>query len=292
MKIILYLLGKKGYIVLKKLIERFGRDIFEYIVVAKDINIINDYFGEIQSLLEDNNIIYYSRNKEPLESKLYKFAIGWRWILKDTYNLIIFHDSLLPYYRGFSPVVNALINGERKIGVTALFAKDEVDTGDIIFQKSFEINYPVKVADVIEKTSEIYSQIAVEIVNNLINKKSLIFKPQNNQIATYSMWRDEKDYQIDWFLKAEEIKRFIDAVGYPYKGALSHIENIPIRIEDASIVKDRLIENRKVHVGKVTSIKAQKPIVVCGQGLLQIDKMFNENGENLLPLKTFRTRFH
>jgi methionyl-tRNA formyltransferase len=51
----------------------------------------------------------------------FNIAISWRWMLKVS-NLIVIHDSLLPKYRGFSPLVNMLINGEDTLGVTVLFA--------------------------------------------------------------------------------------------------------------------------------------------------------------------------
>jgi methionyl-tRNA formyltransferase len=53
------------------------------------------------------------------------------------------HDSLLPKYRGFAPLPNALINGEREVGVTALFASEEYDMGDIVCQRRLAVEYPM-----------------------------------------------------------------------------------------------------------------------------------------------------
>ena len=49
----------------------------------------------------------------------------------------------MPKYRGFAPLVNSLVNGEKIIGVTALFASEEYDNGDIIMQSSVDITYPI-----------------------------------------------------------------------------------------------------------------------------------------------------
>jgi methionyl-tRNA formyltransferase len=57
--------------------------------------------------------------------------------------LVVFHDSILPQYRGFNPLVSALINGDSRVGVTAM-GTDEFDKGDIIGQRTIAINIPSK----------------------------------------------------------------------------------------------------------------------------------------------------
>ena len=71
-------------------------------------------------------------------------AVSWRWMIKHPKNkLIVFHDSILPKYRGFAPLVNMLINGEKEIGVSAIFGADEYDS-EIISEKT-TISYPIKI---------------------------------------------------------------------------------------------------------------------------------------------------
>ena len=86
----------------------------------------------------------------------YQLAIGWRWLISGTENLIVLHDSLLPKYRGFAPLVNSLINGEQEIGVTAIWAGPEFDAGEIIFQEKAGICYPIKIQEAIEIVSGLY----------------------------------------------------------------------------------------------------------------------------------------
>lgn len=73
------------------------------------------------------------------------------------------HDSLLPKYRGFAPLNWAIINGEKKTGVTLFHIEGETDTGDIILQKSFKIG-PTEFADneIFEKCIEASVKVVVE----------------------------------------------------------------------------------------------------------------------------------
>ena len=108
---------------------------------------------------------------------------------------------------------------------------------------------------------------------------------------TYSLWRDEDDYRVDWYKSAEDIDRFIDAVGYPYSGAFSLIHEQKVRIIDADPIEDVQVENRIP--GKVIFIENGKPVIVCGKGLLRVNELVDDKTkQSILASLKFRTRFH
>lgn len=119
-KIAFYIMNSKGLYVLNQFVKKFGSTYIDYIVSSKDKNIRNDSYKNIQKIANKENIRFFDRfdNFESIENNFsgYKFAIGWRWIIKNERKLIIFHDSLLPRYRGFAPLVNTLINNESRGG--------------------------------------------------------------------------------------------------------------------------------------------------------------------------------
>ena len=119
----------------------------------------------IHDLCEKEQIKWVDRSCKPIIDSAYSIAIAWRWLIPiETHNtLIILHDSLLPKYRGFAPLVNMLINHEPSIGVTALFANEEFDRGDIICQKSDSVVYPIRIDEAIEKVSKLYVEIVLDI---------------------------------------------------------------------------------------------------------------------------------
>ena len=217
-------------------------------------------------------------------------AVSWRWLITENFSsTIIFHDSLLPKYRGFAPLVSALIKGDDRIGVTALLAQGEYDSGPIIAQESTSITYPVTIRQTIEKIIPCYEDLVLKVGNMIMNGNLKPFQQDDAQ-ATYSLWRDESDYEIDWNWDASQIRRFIDATGYPYKGALTYILGSKVRIFTAEEVKDVAIENRTP--GKVIFCRHGEPIIVCGTGLLKVKyAVFDDTKEEVIPLSKFRTRF-
>jgi methionyl-tRNA formyltransferase len=286
----LFLMNQKGLAVLQALLNDFGSSRVEMVVTAKDESVESDFCREIQELCQQSGIAVYDRKSYPTVSSTYSFSIGWRWLLRDLRKLIIFHDSLLPRYRGFNPLVSYLLNKENEVGVTALFAQEHFDTGDIISQESTRISHPMRIQKAIELIAPLYCQLAVSLMKRIVEGAELNSTPQNSALATYSLWRDEQDYSIDWKRDAEYIQRFIYAVGNPYKGAATQINGTAARVHDADILDDLIFENRVP--GKVFRIDQGCPIVVCGKGLLKITVISSdESGESLLPMQRIRTRF-
>lgn len=291
MQIALFLMSEKGFNVLQSLIDNHYETMIECVVQAKDNNVQNDFYQDIHTLCVDNKIPVFDKKEKPTIQSLYCIAISWRWIIpiSETNKLIVLHDSLLPKYRGFAPLVNMLINKEDKIGVTALFANKEFDRGDIIAQRNVHINYPIKIQQAIEIISPLYAQIVIDIFCQLSAGQSLSSNPQKEQDASYSLWRDEEDYHIDWSNEASRIQQMIYSVGYPYKGAYSIVDGVKYRIIDCELVEEVVIENRTP--GKILFMENGLPVIVCGKGLLRLTKITDEEGNNLLPLRKFRIRF-
>jgi len=279
-------MNKKGLEVLKSLTQFISVEDF-LIVSNTDTGVIDDYYEQIQSFCQLNKISFYNSNAE-LPKSSFKFAIGWRWLIKDSTNLIVLHDSLLPKYRGFAPLVNSLINGEKEIGVTALYANDNFDSGDIISQSKVSIEYPIKIKDAIIKIIPLYISIISKILLKINSNSELEGVPQKNSLATYSLWRDEEDYFIDWNQDSSNIKRMIDAGGYPYKGAHTYVNEEIAIVKECEVVEDVIIVNRQY--GKVIFMETGNPIVVCKSGLLKINFMYNTKGEKINKIK-FRSRF-
>ena len=107
------------------------------------------------------------------------FFVGWRYLLpldlisrKNTVN-VVFHDSMLPEYRGFSPTQWAVINGETDTGVTMFIPDSGMDEGDIIDQ----IKVPIGPLDYIKSVTESVTQAYLDLLEkNFTNLKSGNFK--------------------------------------------------------------------------------------------------------------------
>jgi methionyl-tRNA formyltransferase len=292
-KVAFYVMNSKGYYILEKFIKQFGKESVEYVVSNTDKHVRNDFFEEIRTLAGHYAIPFYQKNDDYKNHETvfegYRFAIGWRWIIEKTDRLIIFHDSLLPKYRGFAPLVNALINKEPKIGVTALFATNEYDKGDILAQESIRITYPITIEEAIAKIQPLYYKLICNIYLKIKERNILNSTKQNEELASYSLWLDDKDYFVDWSWSADKIKRFIDAVGYPFDGAKAYLNNNIVILANACVLSDVYVEHRERHIGKIIFFDGKAPVVVCKEGLLEINDIRNIEDKKIKV--SFRSRF-
>ena len=282
-------MGEKGLSALKAVLP--FKLLIEQVVGAQDKNVQADYYEEIRSICDYEQIPWHDRCEDFDVTSPYSIAIAWRWMMHSNsdHKLIVLHDSLLPRYRGYAPLVNMLINREPYIGVTALFASGEFDRGEIIMQKKVPVTYPIHIQDAIENISKLYSELCLYIFSTLSYGGTLTSQPQDDTKATYSLWRNEQDYKIDWNMDAEYIMQFIYSLGFPYKGASTFADYKKYRVLDCKLVEDVVIENRCP--GKVLFVQDKYPVVVCGKGMLQITKLITDEGEDSLPLKKYRTKF-
>ena len=290
----LYLSAKRGFYTLKCLIKEIGADQIAYVVSARDANVDHDYFDEISSLSNEHGIALCDKKIQDGLSSDFCLAVGWRTIISNLGDtpLIVIHDSVLPKYRGFNPVVTTLIEGDNILGATAFYASERYDEGDVIAQRSLEIAYPIKIASALDLLAELIGELSCDAVKAMRSGTAKA-TPQDHDAATFSIWRDEDDYQIDWKKDAAWIKRFIDAVGSPFKGASTIMTGgALVRILDSVVEEDVIVHDRARNLGKIIFFKDAQPVVICGSGLLRIAEMTDEgNQKSLLPLKKFRIRF-
>lgn len=286
----LFLMTEKGYRLLADTVGTF-RDLFTRVVVGRDSAVYDDYAAQTVSLCEQHGIAWTERTQHTAIDTNYAMAVGWRWMIDFPEDrLIVFHDSLLPRYRGFNPLVSGLINGDTQIGVTALLGSEQYDAGPILAQASIEITYPCVIARAIDEVTACYRATAFDVFARLASGTALIGVPQDEAAATYSLWRDEADYRIDWNDSAARLARIVDALGRPYAGASTLVNGALARIGHATAVADVTVENRTP--GKVIRIDDGLPVIVCGSGLLRIGELTDATtGASLLPLARFRSRF-
>jgi methionyl-tRNA formyltransferase len=289
---------KKGFLTLKSVLERPNyKDYINYVITDREKGVLKDFSYDIEELCKLKNIPCLLKtefekkfNNENLKNFVL-IAIGWKWII-DYPEVYIIHDSILPKYRGFIPLVNMLINGEKVIGASLIKGTKDFDRGEIILQKSIAIEYPIKINDAIEKIAPIYIELSKFLINSIISNKEIRGIPQNEKVATYSAWRDEYDYFINWAWSSDKILRFIDAVDFPYKGAASYINgNKLVRILSAEKYPDLVIESFEDHTGKILFYDGDYPVVICGSGMIKITSILDDETREPLAIKRLKIRF-
>lgn len=143
-----------------------------------------------------------------------KDIISW---FKDT-NLLNIHFSILPKYRGASPIQHSILNGDNVTGVTYQLVHPEMDKGDIVFQFTYEINKDKTAGEIYEELFELAAERLPDVIEGYSSGK-LIPITQIEENATYTYSKNnpkttlivKEDARIDPRQSHEEIYRMVKA---------------------------------------------------------------------------------
>lgn len=141
---------------------------------------------------------------------------------KIPHGILNLHPSLLPKYRGPSPVQTAILNGESETGVTIIKLDEQVDHGPIARQ----IKEKIAPDDTSETLYNRLFLIGAELLKNILPdflEGRLELKQQDHSQASYTQKLTRKSGKIDWKKPAEYLERFIRAMS-PWPGAWSEVE--------------------------------------------------------------------
>jgi methionyl-tRNA formyltransferase len=147
------------------------------------------------------------------------------------------HGSLLPKYRGRSPVNWVLVNGETQTGVTLHYMNEEPDAGDIIAQRPVDIAFEDTALTLFKKVS----QAALELFRAtlpLIKAEIAPRLPQDSAQATYFGGRTPEDGRIDWERPALDLYNLVRAVTIPYPGAFTFLHRKRLYVWSSRMMPD------------------------------------------------------
>ena len=185
------------------------------------------------------------------------------------------HGSLLPKYRGRTPHVWAIINNEKKTGVTAHFISEGCDEGDIILQREVQIAEEDTGADVLGKYRLVYPEIANEVLS-LFENNNVPRVRQNENKATFFGKRIPEDGKINWEWQRERIRNWVRAQAHPYPGAFTEVDGLRIIID--KVVLDDFGFKESDENGKVLTVNPFR--VKTSNGVLRLTEI--RQGKELL----------
>ena len=114
------------------------------------------------------------------------------------------HASLLPKYRGASPIHQSIIQGEKETGITIMYMVKELDTGDILSQVKVPIAENDTAGSLHDKLAQVGAKLLVDTVEKMV-KGEVQPTAQDDSLVTYAPILKRKDELIDWNKKNEEI---------------------------------------------------------------------------------------
>ncbi len=187
------------------------------------------------------------------------------------------HTSLLPKYRGASPIQSAILNGDAQTGVTIMKMDVGLDTGGIISQARTPILKEDNSQTLHDRLAQIGADLLVKTIPDYVEGK-ILPKPQPVEGASYAAKIKKEDGRIDWSEPAEKILNRLRAFT-PWPGAftLLHAEPKPLFLK---IWKAEVVGNNG-QTGTVLSADKNGIVVACGKGALRILELQREGGRKL-----------
>ena len=174
------------------------------------------------------------------------------------------HPSLLPRYRGASPVVAAIAAGDEETGVSLMVMNAGIDTGAVISTERVYIAPDDTTDSLGARLSGIGAAQAVRDIPRWVAGE-LIAAPQSNQAVSLTRTLTKADGWIDWTRSSEEIERHVRAM-WSWPRAWTTVNGTPVQVHDAEVAD---IESRGHYPGAVIP-ERKRLIVSCGEGALEL----------------------
>lgn len=167
-------------------------------------------------------------------------------IISQTPNGIInCHAGKLPFYRGRNVLNWALINDEKDFGVTVHYVDKGIDTGDIILQKTYEINDSDDYGTLLSRAYEYCSEVLYEAIVSLADGSAKrVVQNDLHPVGFYCSQRRAGDEVINWNQSSRDVFNFVRALTSPGPNALTFSGS-----SEVQIIKVEMIENAPVYKG-------------------------------------------
>lgn len=186
--------------------------------------------------------------------------------LKDAINI---HASILPKYRGAAPIQRALMDGEKKSGITIMEMTRELDAGDIISIKEVQIDENMNFGELHDKLCEVSKPLLLDVIK-MYEKGEIKKILQNESLVTYASKIISEDLEIDFNNDAINVHNQIRGLS-PYPGARCSIEI------NGAIKKVKILESKVISLDgtpkQILSFSKDDFTVACKKNAISINKL-------------------
>lgn len=182
------------------------------------------------------------------------------------------HPSLLPKYRGASPVVQSLLSGGEQTGMTIMQMVAELDAGDILLQETVDVTDNENARDLTNRLAKLGGRMTVQALD-LIEKGKATPVPQNHSAASYCKKLKKEDGRIDWTKPSSAIHNQVRALVI-WPGSFTSRKGKILKVTKTRPAPS----SGPARPGEVLDVRAQGILVQCGAGAIAIDELQPEGG--------------
>ena len=191
------------------------------------------------------------------------------------FGFINVHASLLPRWRGAAPIQRAIMNGDKKTGISIMKIEEKLDSGPILATKELEFDQSVTCGEIEKKLSLMGANLLIESLK-IIKSGNAKFVDQNHSLATYAKKINKGETKINWNLSTNKVLGHIHGLS-PNPGAWFEYENERFKILRAKICAKN---------GKPGLVLDENLTVGCGSASIQILEL-QRQGKNKQTTKEF-----
>ena len=187
------------------------------------------------------------------------------------------HPSLLPKYRGSSPIQWAIANGDTVTGATILYVSEKMDSGDIILQREVPICSEDNAVTLEPVLAQVGAELLMEAVDQ-IRRGTVMSTPQNDALASEVRKLVKEDGRMDWTLPADVLNNRIRAfIAWPGCFCAAPVRNGMLRIK----ILSARVEPGSGTPGELLEVSGDGPLVATGSGALRL-MMVQPAGKKLM----------
>lgn len=196
------------------------------------------------------------------------------------YGCINIHASLLPKYRGASPIQYAILNGDDVTGVTIMQMDEGLDTGDILMMKAIPVERDDTGGSLFEKLSALGARLLVKTLP-MIEAGEIIPVRQQEEDAAYVRMLTKDMGKIDWRKDAETLERLVRGMN-PWPSAYCSFREKSLKVWDCEVSA----EEKAAKPGEVLLVTRDQICVQTGKGVLRL-KEVQLAGKRRMPVQDF-----
>ena len=197
------------------------------------------------------------------------------------YGCVNVHASLLPQYRGASPIQQAVLDGCKKTGVTAMYMDVGLDTGDMLMKTELEIGENETADELHDRLSAAGAELIVKVVH-AAQEGTLVREKQDDSKSCYASMLTKEMSVIDFGKTAQKVHDLVRGLNsWPSASAVLNGKRIKIH--------RTLITNGSGEPGQVLSLEPF--VVACGEGAVEITELQPE-GKKRMSAQAFVNGLH
>ena len=228
----------------------------------------------------------YILNKKPdvIITAAYGQIVPKQMLIYPDYGCINVHGSLLPKYRGASPIQSAIMNGDKTTGITLMYMEEGLDTGNIIHAKEIPIEDDDTYGTLSEKLSILGRDLLVKTLPVIVDGENFDI-PQNDDEATSTVKIKREDERLDFNKTATELHNFVRALNP------SPLANILVNGEEWKVLTTEVGDSVNGKLGEVVEVNKDSFVVACKDSSLIVKKI-KPAGKKEMFVKDFFNGFN